>query len=44
MNKLKESQCIIEEHGGSVVECFTQDRGVAGLSLTGGTAVCPWHE
>ena len=24
------------EHGDSVVECLTQDQGVAGLSLTGG--------
>ena len=24
-----------------VVECLSQDRGVAGLSLTGGTAYCP---
>ena len=23
-----------------MVECLTQDRGVAGLSLTGGTAEC----
>ena len=22
-------------------ECFTRDRGVAGLSLTGGTVLCP---
>ena len=25
----------------SVVECLTQDRGVAGSSLTVGTALCP---
>ena len=29
------------EHSGSVVECLTQDRGAAGLSLTGVTALCP---
>ena len=29
-----------EEHSGSVVECLTQDRGVAGSSLTGGTELC----
>ena len=26
---------------GSVVECLTQDRGVAGSNLTGGTVLCP---
>ena len=26
---------------GSVVECLTQDLGLAGSSLTGGTALCP---
>ena len=26
---------------GSVVECLTRDRGIAGLSLTGTTALCP---
>ena len=25
----------------SLVECLTQDRGVSGSSLTGGTALCP---
>ena len=29
------------EHSGSVVECLTQDRGAAGLSLTSVTALCP---
>ena len=29
----------LEEHSGSVVECLTRDRGVAGLSLTGGTGI-----
>ena len=32
---------LIKEHGGSVVECLTRDRGVAGSRLTGGTALCP---
>ena len=27
---------------GTVVECLTQDRRAAGLSLTGVTALCPW--
>ena len=27
---------------GSVVECLTQDQGVAGSCLTGGTALCSW--
>ena len=29
------------ECSGSVVECLTQDRGAAGSSLTGVTALCP---
>ena len=29
------------ERSGPVVECFIRDRGVAGSSLTGGTALCP---
>ena len=29
-----------EERSDSVVEIFTRDRGVAGLSLTGATAIC----
>ena len=29
------------ERSGSVVECLTQDRGAAGLSLTSITALCP---
>ena len=28
-------------HSGSVVECLTRDRGAAGLSCTGVTALCP---
>ena len=32
---------VDEERGGSVTECLTQDQGVAGLSLTGGTASRP---
>ena len=30
------------ERSSSVVECLTQDRRAAGLSLTGVTALCPW--
>ena len=30
------------ERSGSVVECLTRDRGGAGWSLTGVTALCPW--
>ena len=30
-----------KEHSGSVVEFLTQDRGAAGLSLTGVTTLCP---
>ena len=29
------------ERSGSVVECLIRDRGAAGLSLTGATALCP---
>ena len=29
------------EHSGSVVECLTSDRGVAGSSLTDLTVLCP---
>ena len=29
------------ERSGSVVECLTQDRGVAGSSLNSITALCP---
>ena len=29
------------ECSGSMLECLTQDRGVAGSSLTSGTALCP---
>ena len=32
----------IWECSGSVVECLTRDRGAAGSSLTGITALCPW--
>ena len=31
----------IRERSGSVVECLTRDRGAAGSSLTGVTALCP---
>ena len=30
------------ERSGSVVQCLTRDRGAAGSSLTGVTALCPW--
>ena len=30
------------ERSSTVVECLTQDRGVAGLSFTGVTGLCPW--
>ena len=29
------------ERGGSVVEYWTHGRSIAGLSFTGGTALCP---
>ena len=29
------------ERSGSVVECLTRDRGAAGSSITGVTALCP---
>ena len=35
------SHFFLWEHSGSVVECLTQERGAAGLSLTGLTALCP---
>ena len=35
-------QSVIEERGGSVVECLTRDRGAVGSSLTEGIALCPW--
>ena len=35
---VKKSKII---HFNSVVECLTRDGGTAGLSLTGGTALCP---
>ena len=41
MNSRPDKQYSEEEHGGSVVERLTRDRGIAGLSLTGGTALCP---
>ena len=33
---------MYREPSGSVVECLTRDRGAAGSSLTGVTALCPW--
>ena len=38
---LKVISKVLMERGGSVVECLTQDRGVEGSSLTGGTVLCP---
>ena len=38
---ISERSCY-EEHSGSVVERMAQERGVAGSSLVGGTALCPW--
>ena len=32
---------MCEERAGSLVECLTQDQGVAGSSLTGSTVLCP---
>ena len=32
----------VREGSGSVLECLTWDRGVAGSSLTGVTVLCPW--
>ena len=34
-------QTASKARGGSVVKCLTQDQGVAGSRLTGGTALCP---
>ena len=34
-------QLEYRERSGSVVECLTPDRGAAGSSLTGVTALCP---
>ena len=31
----------VRERSNSVVECLTRDRGAAGSSLTGVTALCP---
>ena len=36
------SNWSIRERSGSVIECLTRDRRVAGLSFTGVTALCPW--
>ena len=40
-NSLDRDQDIVEERDGSVVECLTQDREVAGSSLPRGTALWP---
>ena len=34
-------QMFIGKHSGSMEECTTQDRRVAGSSLTEGTVLCP---
>ena len=40
--RLKQFYCtILRERSGSVVVCLTRDRGVAGSSLTGVSALCP---
>ena len=41
MEELDSIDYQIRECSGSVVECLTQDRVAAGLSLTGVTALCP---
>ena len=33
---------LLGEHSGLVIEYLTQDRGVAGSSMSGGTALCHW--
>ena len=33
---------LCKQCSGSVVECLTRDRGAAGSSLDGVTALCPW--
>ena len=35
------AQTTNRERSGSVVECLTRDRGTAGSSLIGATALCP---
>ena len=32
---------LVKKRSCSVVECLTRDRGAAGSSLTGDTALCP---
>ena len=36
-----EGKLTCREHSDSVLECLTRDRGAAGSSLTGVTALCP---
>ena len=38
---LHDETILYRERSGSVVECLTQDRGAAGSSFTGVTALCP---
>ena len=40
INYVISSKHKLRECSGSVVECFTPDRGVAGSSLTSVTALC----
>ena len=38
-NFIGKGNCMGREHSGSMVECLTRDRGAAGSSLTGITAL-----
>ena len=41
--RMQQNQMItIRERNGSLVECLIRDRGAAGSSITGVTALCPW--
>ena len=33
---------LYKQYTRRMIECLTRDRGVAGSSLNGGTALCPW--
>ena len=41
ITKCMRQEGLISGLGGSVVECWTRDGGVAGSSLTDGTVLCP---
>ena len=41
IHKLSFAKFILRERSGSVVDSLTRDRGAAGSSLTGVTALCP---